>query len=53
LQGSEQPPSQPPEVVNVEEIPSPDTTLGIPTRIEEETQQTTPATMDINMPEDG
>jgi hypothetical protein len=52
-QGSEQQPSQLPEVVNVDEIPSSDTTLGSPTPIEEETQQTTPVGMDIDMPEEG
>jgi hypothetical protein len=36
--GSEQQPSQPLEVVNVDEIPSLDTALGSPTCIEEETQ---------------
>jgi hypothetical protein len=50
-QGSEQ--QQPPEVINVDEIPSPDTTPGSPTLMVEETQQTTPVGMDIDRPEEG
>jgi hypothetical protein len=34
-QGSEQKPSQLPEVINVDEIPSPDTTPGSPTIVVE------------------
>ena len=44
---------QPPEVVNVDEIPSLDTTPVNPTPILEETQQTTPTSMDMDMPEEG
>jgi hypothetical protein len=52
-QESEQQPSPPPEVINVDEIPSPDTTMGSPTHIEEETQQIAPTGMDIDMSEEG
>jgi hypothetical protein len=49
-QGSEQ---QPPEVINVEEIPSLGTTPRIPTLVVEETQQTTHVGMDIDRPKEG
>jgi hypothetical protein len=41
---------QPPEVVNVDEIPSPDTTPVNPTPMVEETQQPTPEGMNVDMP---
>jgi hypothetical protein len=51
--GDEQQPSLPPEVVNVDEIPSPDATPVSPTCIETETQQTTHACMNNDMLEEG
>jgi hypothetical protein len=42
---------QPPEVVNVDEIPSPDTTPMNPTPVVEETQQPTPEGMNVDMPQ--
>jgi hypothetical protein len=51
--GSEQHPLQPPEFINMEEIPSLDMTPGSPRSIVEETQQTTPMGMDIDVLEGG
>jgi hypothetical protein len=41
---------QPPEIVNVDEIPSPDTTPVNPTPVVEETQQPTPEGTNIDRP---
>jgi hypothetical protein len=38
------------EIVNIDEIPSPDKTLVNPTPVVEETQQTTPEGMNIDRP---
>jgi hypothetical protein len=51
--GSEQQPSQPLEVVNVDEISSPDTTSTSPTLIVEETHKKITMGMDIDTPEEG
>jgi hypothetical protein len=48
-QESEQQPPQPPEFVNLDKISSPDMAPGSPTPVVEETQQTTPVGMDIDM----
>jgi hypothetical protein len=50
--GSEQQPYPLREVINVEKIPSLDTTPRSPTLVVEETQQTTPTGMEINRPEE-
>jgi hypothetical protein len=41
---------QPPEIINVDKIPSPDTTLMNPTPVVEETQQPTPKGMNVDTP---
>jgi hypothetical protein len=52
-QESEQQLLRPPEFVNLDEILSPDMAPGSPTPLVEETQQTTPVGMDIDMSEVG
>jgi hypothetical protein len=52
-QGREQQPTEPPEVVHMDEIPSPDMTPTSPTPVVEETQQTTPLGMDMDRSDGG
>jgi hypothetical protein len=52
-QGREQQPPQPTKFINLDEIPLPNMKPRSPTPAVEETQQTTPLGMDIDMPEVG